>query len=235
MGASCHGFQLFAKDDEALVNRQIVNANKGRARHAEEQVARRLFRGKAMNQTLTLARLLLLRSRTSSLIAKSGAPKLRPLYVYRSLLNGAEVAKWAKGQGIPATLPPADMHVTVLYSKRPVDWLAMPEGRTYSDGGKMTINPGGARVLDVFGHDEERCLVLRFKSWELTAHNRDMMEAGASSDYPDYAPHVTITYKLPASFDVDAAKPYDGPLVFGPAMFEAIKEGGFDPSTAKEK
>lgn len=51
----------------------------------------------------------------------------RPLYVSRPSVSAEEIITWAKQQGFATTLPAEDMHVTVCYSKRPVDWAAFAE------------------------------------------------------------------------------------------------------------
>ena len=40
----------------------------------------------------------------------------------RDLLNAADVVAWAKEQGFEFVMPADEMHVTVCYSKTPVDW-----------------------------------------------------------------------------------------------------------------
>lgn len=235
MGGNGHGFKFPAQDKQALIDAQIVNALDGRTGGHADQIARRRDAGNPMSGTASLARLLTIRARAAVIIAKSGPPPMRPLYVYRKLLNGAALAKWAKGAGITTTLPPADMHVTVVYSKRPVDWMAMPSAWGFDDNGGLTVKPGGPRTLEIFEHGDDRALVLRFRSWEIEGHNADLISAGASSDFPDYNPHVTLTYKAPADFDVDAVNAYAGPLEFGPAIFEGIKASGFDPDSIVEK
>jgi hypothetical protein len=143
--------------------------------------------------------------------------KPRPLYVRRDLVNAAELVAWAKSQGIETTV--TDMHVTILYSKQAVDPIAMGETWTGERNGGLIIKAGGPRAIEVF---DGGALVLQFASYELTTRHADMIRAGASHDYPEYQPHVTITYKVPTGFDVDAVKPFTGELRFGPEIFESL-------------
>ena len=69
----------------------------------------------------------------------------------------------------------------------------------------------------------------RSTSPELSARHYELRDQGASSDYPDYNAHVTITYALPEGMDLSEVEPYDGPLHFGPEVFEVIGKG-FDPA-----
>jgi hypothetical protein len=142
----------------------------------------------------------------------------RPLYVHRKLLNGADLAKWAKDNGFTATLAPADMHVTVLYSKQPVDPMVMGEGWSSDPDGGLVIKAGGPRALERFG---EGAVVLQFASWSLQSRHNEMVQAGASHDFPDFLPHVTISYQA-GDLDLEAIKPYAGELRFGPEIFEPL-------------
>lgn len=143
----------------------------------------------------------------------------RPLYVRRDLLNAADLIAWARAQGIETTLTAEDMHVTVLYSRTPVDPMAMGETWGSETDGGLIVKAGGPRALERFG---EGALVLQFASWSLTNRHADMIRAGASHDWPEYAPHVTITYTVPEGFDIEAVRPYAGELRFGPEIFEPL-------------
>jgi phage-related protein (TIGR01555 family) len=138
----------------------------------------------------------------------------RTLYVSRKLLNGKDVIRWAKSQGFETTLPADEMHVTITYSKVPVDWFAM--GSTWDE--EMTIPPGGARMMEQFGEAS----VLLFASNMLKWRHEEMVGNGASHDFPEYSPHLTISYGFKG--DLSKVEPYQGKLVFGPERFEEIKD-----------
>ncbi|KMS59142.1 hypothetical protein V474_07780 [Novosphingobium barchaimii LL02] len=143
----------------------------------------------------------------------------RPLYVQRKLLNGADLIAWAKANGFTSTLPADDMHVTVLYSRTAVDPMKMGEGWSGDDKGNVRVKPGGPRAIERLG---ESAVVLLFASYDIEGRHRSMVEAGGSHDFPDYQPHVTISYDVPADFDLDALKPFTGALEFGPELFEPL-------------
>jgi phage-related protein (TIGR01555 family) len=145
--------------------------------------------------------------------------KPKPLYVQRKLLNAGELIKWAKEQGFDTTIPAEDIHVTVLYSRQPVDPMKMGETWSGDENGNLTVKPGGPRAVERLG---ENAVVLLFAASELNWRHRSMIEAGGSHDYGDYQPHVTISYGVPIGADLDAIKPYAGRLLFGPEIFEPL-------------
>ncbi|MEV5031628.1 DUF1073 domain-containing protein [Sphingobium sp. LMC3-1-1.1] len=143
----------------------------------------------------------------------------RPLYVQRKLLNAADLIAWAKDNGFKSTLAADDMHVTVLYSRSPVDPMKMGESWSGDEQGRMRVKPGGPRAIERFG---ENAVVLLFASWELESRHRSMVDAGGSHDFGDYHPHVTLSYEVPADVVLAAIKPYAGALEFGPELFEPL-------------
>lgn len=142
----------------------------------------------------------------------------RSLYVSRKVINGAEIIEWAKSQGFESTVPAADLHVTVAYSRNPVDWMKVGESWSGDGKGQLKIAPGGARLIDKFG---EGAVVLLFNSSELAWRHVTIVEAGASWDWPDYQPHITFTYE-PGSVDIDKVEPYRGAIELGPEIFEEL-------------
>jgi hypothetical protein len=135
--------------------------------------------------------------------------------------RAGDLIAWAKANGFESTLPAADMRVTILYSKRPVDPMAMGETWVGNDKGELRIKPGGPRALEQF---EGGAVVLQFASWELQSRHDQMVREGASHDYPEYLPHVTLTYEAPDGLDLATVLPYTGELRFGPEIFAPIDE-----------
>jgi phage-related protein (TIGR01555 family) len=143
----------------------------------------------------------------------------RSLYVSRKLLNGAEFIKWAKGQGFATTVPAEELHVTVLFSRTPVDWMKMGTGWEQDADGKLKVAAGGARLVEKLG--DKGAVVLLFGSSALSWRHEDMVRNGASHDFDEYQPHVSITYE---GSDVDLSKveSYRGELIFGPEIFAEV-------------
>lgn len=147
----------------------------------------------------------------------------RTLYVSRKLLNGAEFIAWAKGQGFETTTPADDLHVTIAFSRTPVDWMRMGQDHwgVSPDDGKLTIPSGGARLVEKLG--DKGAVVLLFASSALSWRHEEMIRNGASHDFDEYQPHVTITY-AGADVDLEKVEPYRGKLVFGPEIFAEVVE-----------
>jgi phage-related protein (TIGR01555 family) len=138
----------------------------------------------------------------------------RTLYVRRNVLNWQDIAKHFKKQGFPTTTGEG-MHVTIAYSKIPLDWMKIPESWNGDKDGNLTINPGGVRIVEKF---DDNATVLLFQSSELQWRWRDIKDAGANWKWPDYQPHITITLDGPA--DISKVQPYTGKIVLGPEIFE---------------
>ncbi len=151
-------------------------------------------------------------------VASFAAADPKPLYVHRRLKNARDLIAWAKKQGFTSTLPAGEIHVTIAYSKRPVNWFAI-DG--IWNGGDLLVPEGGARAVEPLGN--KGAVVLHFSNSELTWRHGQIIEAGASWDHQGYQPHVTITYDG-APADLEAVEPYRGKLVFGPEIFEAIED-----------
>ena len=152
----------------------------------------------------------------TGLVEDRGEPK--SLYVCRELVNTKEFKAWAEAQGFDSIID--DLHVTVLYSKKPVDWFEM--GEPYAE--QVEVKAGGPRSVEPLG--DEGAMVLHFASSELCWRHEEMVRKGASHDYDDYQCHVTITYK--ANVNAEDVEPYRGRLVFGPEIFKEI-DGPYVP------
>lgn len=154
--------------------------------------------------------------------ASFAADDPRPLYVYRRLLNADELLAWARGQGFTTLMPADELHVTVMYSKRPVNWLRMGGFHGWNgDNAEHIVPKGGPRIVDRIG--DQGAVALHFFSGHLEQRNREMRNSGASWDYADYVPHVTLTYDA-GDIDLKSIEPYTGELRFGPEVFEPIQQ-----------
>lgn len=167
----------------------------------------------------------------------------RTLYLSRNVLNAAEVAAHYANAGL-GDLKPELFHVTVAYSKTPVNWMKV--GNDYygdeavsinSYGGRVApgtgetfppgsmIVAGGPRLHERFGPEgKENALVLIFADSGLKYRNERVRDIGGSWDFPDYIPHITIAYDEEGKIDWSTVKPYAGRIVFGPEVWAEVDE-----------
>lgn len=133
------------------------------------------------------------------------------LYVRRDVLNKKDIIEWARKNGFASILP--DLHVTIMYSEEPVDWVKM--GDAWDED--VTIKAGGPRLMETFGEAK----VLQIASNSLHYRHMSMREMGAVPTHVEYQPHVTITYgPMP-----EGVKPFQGKIILGPEIFEEIDSG----------
>lgn len=140
------------------------------------------------------------------------------LYVSRKVINAADIIAWAKSQGLKP-IPADELHVTIMYSRTAVDWMAMGTDN-WNEDGTMTVPPGGPRVVSKF---DGGAIVLEFSCAPLSWRWCMLKERGCEPSHNEYAPHVTIMYD---SGDVDISKivPYQGKIELGPEIFAPVNE-----------
>lgn len=138
----------------------------------------------------------------------------RTLYAYRPVVNAKDIFEWAKGQGLETVTAPEEMHVTIAWSKKELDWLSI--GETYSD--EITVKSGGARLIEEFG---EGAIVLGFRCNELNWRHHEILNAGGESSHDEYNAHITLTWNRGAK-NIDEIEPYRGEIILGAEVFEEI-------------
>lgn len=145
-------------------------------------------------------------------INDAGGPA--PLHVARPLLPecAAELGAWARRAGLADVVAPDAMHVTLAYSRAPVDWFRFTSWFTMET---FSIGAGGPRRIEAFS---DKAIVLRLSSDVLTERWREFRLGGCSWDHPQYAPHITVA-KGAGTVEIDTLKAFSGDLRFGPEEF----------------
>lgn len=157
----------------------------------------------------------------------------RTLYVHRKVTNAREIIAWARGQGLSDTLDAPDLHVTVAFSRKPLDWFKVS---TWGSGEEIEIK-GGPRLVQPLG--DKGAVVLLIANETLKHRHDEFLRAGASWDWPEYQPHVTLTYRS-EGVDLGAVEPYQGDIILGPEVFSEVdddwadsyRDGAFIPDSA---
>lgn len=211
-------------DHNACVKAGWVEVNKGWERKGRQYARKRGPRSTVREQAAQGARDLSVTLRalgpdTEVTIRAAEADGRKTLYVNRPLLNGDELRAWAASQGFESALPAGEMHVTIAFSKEPVDWSAFEPGAEdlTVEGGEREVHQFPARLT------ANGATVLLFDAPALKGRWQEFQDGGATWDFPEYRSHITITYAA-APEDLDGIEPYDGPLVFGPEKFAEIRQ-----------
>lgn len=106
--------------------------------------------------------------------------------------------EWMKDHNIPCPVIPGQIHTTILYSKTPVKGIPPIEFSNWE------IEPAEFDLFPLSHTDESevKALVIKLSSPELIATHQELIERGGSHDFPEYHPHLTLSYNVPADFDL---------------------------------
>ena len=107
------------------------------------------------------------------------------LQIGRNLVRTAAFDVWVASCGFDDTAV-SEAHTTLAYSKAPVDW----ENPVFSPRLNTVTCEEGERFFEIL---DRGVLFLRFESKELNARWYELVQAGASWDYPDFKPHITLS------------------------------------------
>lgn len=167
-------------------------------------------------------------------VEKSSGAK--PLYMKRKVLNAEKIIEWAKSQGIATTLEPDDMHVTVIYSKEPFsrEYTQMVEHQEEAPMyyGNHVVR-GGKRSVERLGENGE-AIVLKIECPKMASEHYGFRAMGASSDWPDYKPHITISWQAD-DFDETQAEPFGGDIVLSDIYVSLLDEDWKSKVTEKSR
>lgn len=103
---------------------------------------------------------------------------------------------WASEQGIPNLIDPSQYHTTLVYSRKAFD-------PGYKE---LDVSFSGKIIgYDLFKNSKGTpALVLKLESPELVdMHSEYRSNHGATHDYTDYTPHVTLSYDVPENFKLE--------------------------------
>lgn len=139
---------------------------------------------------------------------------MKNLYLSRYLQNGEDIYNWAKSQGFSEVINPEDMHVTIMFSWKKIDWSLIDPVHDI-----ITISEFHTPQVQPFGASK----ALTFESEILSKRHESLKNLGAKFNPPSYIPHVALTYgqEFP---DLNKIVPYKGSLILGPERVEEIIE-----------
>lgn len=119
--------------------------------------------------------------------------------------------------GLTERIDPESYHITIIYSRTPV-----PSAEQFAGPITAVGNSAGYEVFPTKTGD--RCLVMRVQSTQAETFNKHLNAMGATSDFPDYKPHVTICYTYTGSDDVAEL-----PVPQFPLYFDEVHVAPLDP------
>ena len=146
----------------------------------------------------------------------------KPIYIKRTLILSDAFLLWCKQCGFETRLPKEELHVTIAYSREPVDTDTI-ELQT-----NAMMDMGSVRQLKMFGD----AVVLTFQDKELYERWNQLKALGCSWDYDDYSPHITITYNKPHELDINDLIAFNGQLIFS---HEELEDLNLDKSDEYEE
>jgi hypothetical protein len=119
--------------------------------------------------------------------------------------------------GLTEKVHPDSYHCTVIYSRTPV-----PNAEIIKYPTKVVAHVMGYDVFTT--KDGGKCLVMRLHCPQAFSLNLVLNKLGATSDYDEYKPHVTISYNYTGEID-----PTQLPIPQFPLVFDDHEVSPLDP------
>jgi hypothetical protein len=142
-------------------------------------------------------------------------------YVSMRVKNAEQLHEWFKNQGVNV-IPPGEMHTTISYSRTP--FAFQPSSHV------VEIHP--LKILGVQSLGADGAIVMTLQSEELQARFNACISAGATFDYEEYTPHVTLTYDG-VGLDINSLEMPPFPIILYKETVEPI-ELGYSPNIIKQ-
>jgi hypothetical protein len=155
--------------------------------------------------------------RFSEILLEISKDKLHPDGTYVSVNlskeNSKELDEWVSNQKITNPIDSKEYHTTVVYSRK-----GIPEAKSHDMKLPIEASLKEWKLFDTQGGT--KCLVAILDSKELQKHHLEYKtKFGATHDYPDYHPHVTVSYNFTG--DLPTEKPSLN-LKFDSKTFKAL-------------
>lgn len=140
----------------------------------------------------------------------SKAYTTKTLYVSRHVQNAKDIIKRAKDNGIKDIISAKEMHLTVAFSKKKVDW-----SKFTSDDKSVDLQLQNA-TIEKLGD----AIVISFKSKDLEKWWKKYVDGWASWDFETYTPHISLSYT--ADQDISNIGKYSGPISLGKEVMAEV-------------
>ena len=120
--------------------------------------------------------------------------------------------------GLTERVNPSTYHITIIYSRTPVPTAENSAGLTSRTDGWIT----GYEIFPT--KNDGKCLVAKVDLPFAHYLNGKLTSEGATSDYSEYKPHITLAYDTEQEIDVSTLPLPQFPITFGP-----VKVAPLDP------
>jgi 2'-5' RNA ligase len=118
------------------------------------------------------------------------------------------LVRWAEQHQIPAAVAGETLHSTVVYSRNlvtqeEIDVLDLNLNVDYGEVCPVDLTPIGFQLFS--SQDGTRSiLVIVLSAPYLTDLHQRLVAQGATHDFEDYVPHVTMSYNVPSDLDLSS-------------------------------
>jgi 2'-5' RNA ligase len=119
--------------------------------------------------------------------------------------------------GLTERVDPSTYHITVIYSRTPVPTAEHIAGMSTT----TTASVNGYEIFPT--KNDGKCLVMRLEFSFANALNSKLTQEGATSDYPEYKPHLTLAYDMEQEIDPSTLPVPQFPLTFGPVKVAPLE------------
>lgn len=119
--------------------------------------------------------------------------------------------------GLQERIDPNTYHITIIYSRTPV-----PKAEGFAGAIYVDAKVAGYEVFPTKTGD--KCLVMRMNCPSAVTMNEHLNKLGATSDYTEYKPHVTVCYNYNGPDDVSQL-----PVPQFPLYFDELQVKPLDP------
>jgi hypothetical protein len=127
------------------------------------------------------------------------------------------IAKYLADYNIPNPIKSPGFHTTIVYSKVPVNDF---EPNHSID---ITVDTTDSIIEGWDTPSGARCLVWHYDSTYLRLRFEEAMEAGATYDFDEYKPHISLSYDIGQDYDVSTLPVPDFPIYLRGEYSEPIE------------
>jgi uncharacterized protein len=121
----------------------------------------------------------------TQLVRAVNVPRLNTIQIRREVMTPWPIVEKAEALGMTVA-DSTNLHVTLIWSRTEVDW-SLPAFEPRND---FVVIPPQAAEVKRFG--DGSFVVLKIDCPEIEARHNELRAAGASWDYPQYNPHITL-------------------------------------------